>query len=181
MSLTETDIFQIFFWLTGGVFWTVSTVSVLHTLSKYRRGLRQRTAETLITLEERFAPHRDVARQLDPASGKYAADLESAVQKSLDGVPPDQRTAAEREAIPALDHFLRFLILLTNLEKYELLERTAIVDMYCYWFNAVKNNDHLRGYVRKYFGTLDRYLDSRSFEHPGLVTSERAARQLPSA
>lgn len=160
------DKFQIIFWLVGIVFWLVSMWSIRLGFRQYRTGLRQRTAQGLIDLEERFEAHREIARKIDPESRRFETELLPAVETSLAGVPHFRRKPEEREAIHALDEFLRFLLLVSGLERYQILDRDATNYMYWYWFSAVKENRDLMKYVGRYFPTLNGYLNSRTFGPP---------------
>lgn len=153
---------QILFWLAGTVASIVTTVSVIRAIRQYRKSNRQRVAESLMELEDRLEAHWKIMPLLDPASGRYESELRRAVQASLNDIPTEKREPEDRDLILQLDKFLRFLLLLSSLEKYELLNREALVYMYAYWFKAVYHgNDDLRKYVEKYFPTLNRWLKSK--------------------
>ena len=156
------DIFQIVFWATGSALTIVSIVSVVKAIRQYRTNSQQRVAQSLMDLESRLESHWEIMPLIDPASQRYEAELYAAVQNSLDEVPQEKRKEPERQLILQLDKFLRFLLLLSSLEKYELLDRAALDYMYWYWFEAVyKKNGHLRKYVEKYFPTLYGWLVER--------------------
>jgi hypothetical protein len=153
---------QIFFWLAGTVASIVTTVSIIRALQQYRRSNRQRVAESLTALEERLQAHWRIMALLDPASGRYTAELRPAVQESLDKIPPGKRQPEHKELIIQLDQFLRFLLLLSSLEKYELLNREALEYMYEYWFAAVyPDNEHLRAYIKNYYPKLNTWLSQK--------------------
>src|ERR1700687_154821 len=158
------DSIQIAFWLAGTAFSVVSLISVIQAIRQYRRNTRQRVAQSLAELEERLESFWEIMPLIDPASGRYDSELRRAVQNSLDDMPQKNREAPGPKLITQLDQFLRFLLLLGVLEKYELLNREALDYMYSYWFDAVYENEHLRQYVLKYFPTLYRLL-SRKFAH----------------
>src|ERR1051325_3482215 len=153
---------QIAFWLTGAAFSIVSIVSVIKAIRQYRKNTRQRVAESLIELEQRLERYWEIMPLIDPASQRYDLELRRAVQDSLDDVPLEKRRLSDRKLILQLDQFLRFLLLLSSLEKYELLNREALDYMYWYWFDAVYNrNEHLKKYVQKYIPTLNSWLIER--------------------
>lgn len=103
---------------------------------------------------------------LDPASKRYELELQPAVQESLDKIPADKRKPEHKELIIQLDQFLRFLLLLSSLEKYELLNREALEYMYEYWFAAVyPKNKHLQGYIKDYYPKLNLWL-SQKYQQP---------------
>jgi hypothetical protein len=171
------DGFQIAFWFCGTSLSIVSIFSVIQAIRQYRRNTKQRVAQSLMELEERLETHWQIMPLIDPASRRYDSELRPAVQNSLDEMPQLNRRSEDRTLIVQLDQFLRFLLLLGSLEKYELLDRQAIDYMYSYWFAAVYlKNDHLREYIRKYFPTLsgllsDRFAATRE-EGPGEDTNE---------
>lgn len=157
------DGIQIASWLGGTALSLVSIVSVILAIRQYRRNTRQRVAQSLMELEARLETHWEIMPLIDPASKRYDSELRRAVQNSLEDLPQEKRQPEERKLILQLDQFLRFLLLLGSLEKYELLNREALDYMYSYWFAAVYlKNDHLRGYIEAYFPNLfillkDRY------------------------
>jgi ligand-binding SRPBCC domain-containing protein len=154
------DYFQILFYSIGSVFSVFSIYSIYQARRQYRRSLRHRTAESLRDLEERFATFEDILPLIDPESGRYELELEPSVRKSLRRLPQSQRTDKDRRLIFRLDWLLRFLLLLTALEKYELLRVDALRYMYLYWFHSVNGNPHLRSYLDTYFPTLANALDN---------------------
>ncbi len=156
------DGIQIAFWLGATVLSLVSVVSVIQAIRQYQRNARQRVAQSLMELEERLETHWQIMPLIDPASKRYDSELRPAVQNSLDEMPQLNRRPEDRTLIVQLDQFLRFLLLLGSLEKYELLDREALDYMYSYWFAAVYlKNDHLRDYIKKYFPTLNSLLSDR--------------------
>jgi hypothetical protein len=162
MSDYVKDIVQILFWVTGAAFTIVSIVSVVKAIRQYGTNSQQRVAQSLMDLESRLETHWEIMPLIDPASQRYQVELYGAVENSLNDVPQANREEPERQLILQLDQFLRFLLLLSSLEKYELLDRAALDYMYWYWFEAVyKRNDHLRRYVEKYFPTLYGWLVER--------------------
>jgi len=160
------DDFQIAFWFFGTILSIVSIFSVIQAIRQYQRNAKQRVAQSLIELEDRLETHWQIMPLIDPASKRYDSELRPAVQNSLDQMPQLNRRPEDRTLIVQLDQFLRFLLLLGSLEKYELLDREAIDYMYSYWFAAVYlKNDHLRGYIKTYFPTLNSLLSDR-FDAP---------------
>jgi hypothetical protein len=137
------------------LFYIVGILSALFGIPRYYRTSRQRMAETLIDLEDRFAHHRPMRRMIDPAANESAALL-TAVRKSLDG---PERTPGERDLLGQLDEFLRFLLLLSRLQKNALVSCEALAYMYYYWFNAVRETDELWRYVQRYFPMLKSFMD----------------------
>ena len=161
------DIVQIAFWLLGIAFSVVSIVSVVQVIRQYRANTRQRIAQSLIDLELRLEKHWEIMPLLDPASKRYDDELRTAVQNSLEHLPQLSRKDSDRKLILQLDQFLRFLLLLSSLEKYQLLDHDALEYMYHYWFKAVYiKNAHLRCYIGEYFPTLNTWLVHRYGEMP---------------
>lgn len=156
------DGIQITYWIGGTALSLVSIGSVILAIRQYRRNTRQRVAQSLMELEERLETHWEIMQLIDPASKRYDSELRRAVQNSLDDMPQLNRQPDDRKLIVQLDQFLRFLLLLGSLEKYELLNREALDYMYSYWFAAVYlKNDHLRVYIAKYFPMLKNLLSDR--------------------
>jgi hypothetical protein len=156
------DGIQIASWLGGTALSLVSIVSVILAIRQYRRNTRQRVAQSLMELEERLETHWEIMPIIDPASKRYDSELRHAVQNSLEDMPQLNRQPEDRKLIVQLDQFLRFLLLLSSLERYELLNREALDYMYSYWFAAVYlKNGHLRVYIEKYFPTLNSLLSDR--------------------
>jgi hypothetical protein len=127
-----------------------------------QKGLRQRTAENLLELEKGFSRLEDTLPLIDPASKRYEGELKFAVENSIQQVPQEQRSDPERGLILGLDRFLRFMLLLTALVNYELIKADALEYEYWYWFDAIRNNSHLRSYTEKYFPTLARALNDET-------------------
>jgi hypothetical protein len=136
------------------LFYIVAVLSAVFGIPRYFRTSRQRTAETLIELEDRFAKHRTIRRMIDPAAGQ-AKSLLDAARKSVSGVP---RSEEEGKLLTELDDFLRFLLLLSRLQKNALVSSEALAYMYYYWFNAVRDTDELWQYTRRYFPMLERFM-----------------------
>ena len=150
---------QLAFYAAGAIFSVFSIYSIYQARRQYRRSLRQRTAQSLLELEERFGEFKDIFPLVDPESGRYEEELQPAVEKSLQQMPASDRTHHEKVKIVLLDRFLRFLLLLTAVQEYELLKPEALRYMYWYWFKAVSENPHLRSYVDRYFPTLETALE----------------------
>ena len=136
----------------------LATVSALLAVFQYRRSVRQRVAESLMEMEKRFRDLKDVTVLIDPANiHLYRAKLQPMVLKAI-STPPIERIEEEEWRLAELDQFLRFLLLLSVMEKHVLLNRRALATMYHYWFSAVWQNPNLKAYVAKYFPKLDRFL-----------------------
>lgn len=157
------DTSQIVFYIVGAIFSVFSIYSIYQARRQYRRSLRQRTAESLMELEQRFAEFKDILPLIDPESQRYEQELQPTVDKSLKNMPQARRSDKDRRLILRLDQLLRFLLLLTSLEKYDLLKAEALQYMYFYWFNSLKRNEHLKSYVDQYFPTLAAALEADSF------------------
>ncbi len=158
-TMSLKDKVEIALWICQSIFYAVSAGAVLFGFFQYSTGVRQRTAETLIRLENRLAGLKDIVRLIDPALSRYSAELSPAVTKSLDELP---KTRDEEELIVRLDQFLRFLLLLGGLEKNRLLNRKSLAYMYHYWFSPILKNPDLKAYVAKYFKNLNRFLEDNS-------------------
>jgi len=157
---------QVFFWLAGGVFWLVSIYQIVRGFRQYKASVQQRAAESLMKLEERFATLSDITWLIDPESKMYERErkeggLASAVKKSLEGRQL-QRTPDEDKKGVLLDQLLRFLLLVSRVEKDKLLDLEALKYMYHYWFEAVASGHQydLRCYVKLYFKNLNAFLDN---------------------
>ncbi|HEX9670192.1 MAG TPA: hypothetical protein VGC93_11995 [Thermoanaerobaculia bacterium] len=162
----DTGALQNLWWLTGAIFYAVSAVAVLCAAWKYLVGLDQRSAETLVQLEARFADLTDIARAVDPEAHEFeGSGLAHAVQKGLDA-QWDTRDDKERALMRRLDAFLRFLQVLGTLERNRLLNRRALWDTYHYWFRAIDTNPMLRRYINLHFPVLNAFLrrNARHFE-----------------
>jgi hypothetical protein len=137
------------------LFYLVGILSAVFGIPRYFRTSRQRMAETFIELEDRFAQHRPIRRMIDPAADESAPLIE-AVRNSLDGIP---RSTPERQLLTQLDDFLRFLLLLSRLQKNALVSSEALAYMYYYWFNAVRDTPDLWRYVQQYFPMLQNFMN----------------------
>lgn len=133
-------------------------VAAWKAILEYRRSIRERIAERFITLEQLFAKLSDITRLVDPNMDQYNKKLGPAVRKSFTD-PPTPTTKDEHALLVRLDQFLRFLLLVSSLKKFALIETKALAYMYGYWFLAVIENKDLKEYVQKYFTNLDRFLE----------------------
>ena len=158
MSVVTKDLMEFYSWLSKLIGVLVAAFSAGFAAFQYWRDVRRRTAESLLEIEKRFDTLTDIARLIDPASRLYETDLRPIVEES---VKPTGRTRSpdEHKRIMRLDEFLRFLLLLTRLEKNLFVSRTEVVTMYHYWFDAVAQNEHLMGYVKKYYKNLSEFLN----------------------
>jgi len=143
--------------LVQSAFYFFGTVGALFAFYQYSVSVRQKTAETLLDLEQRFASLGPIVSLVDPASGRYKRSLAPTVDKSLKQT--SDRTPADRRKIQALDAYLRFLLLLTGLERNWLLNRDTLGRMYHYWFVAVIVNPQLSAYTAKYFPKLWAFIE----------------------
>jgi len=146
--------------LVQAAFYGFGTIGALFAFYQYSVSVRQKTAETLLDLENRFASLGPIVSFVDPASGRYKRTLAPAVAKSLR--QSDDRTSADRRQIEALDAYLRFLLLLTGLERNWLLNRDSLGRMYHYWFVAVIVNPQLSEYTARYFPKLWAFIETHA-------------------
>jgi len=160
------DVPQIVFYIVGAIFSAFSIYSIYRARRQYRVSLRQRTAQSLMELEERVAELKEVLPLIDPESNRYDLELRPAVEKSIQKLDQLKRSEDDRAKMILLDRFLRFLLLLTAMQEYELLKPDALRYMYWYWFRAVSENSHLKSYIDSYFPTLAAALEKEPIALP---------------
>ena len=162
-----TAVIQSVFYVIGSILSLCSIYAIFEARKQYKRGLKQRAAETLLELEKRLSSLEDILVLVDPEGKRYELELKPSVEKSLQGLPQSQRSNEDRELILRLDRFLRFMLLLTALVKYDLLKSDALQYQYWYWFAAIRQNPHLKAYTVKYFPTLAGALGDERLTPPG--------------
>jgi len=143
-------------------FYIVGILSAAFGIPRYLRATRRKMAETFIELEDRFAHHRRITRMIDPEVGE-SAELVEAIRKLL-AKPPEVRSKNEGKLLAQFDDFLRFLLLLSQLQKNSLVSTEALSYMYYYWFNAVMQQPPLRRYVQVFFRLLSDFMDEHEDE-----------------
>lgn len=152
--LTRIDLLLGIALAAGGVLW-----GFYRYLRQRREETSIRIGETLLELESRFT-NLEIRPQVDPSTG-IGEQLREAVDKSIRDL---RRTAEETGLLMKLDEFLRFLLLMSGLEKYRLLRTDAIAYMFQYWFTALLEDRWLSAYVAKYFKNLNRFLNDKAPE-----------------
>jgi hypothetical protein len=157
---------QTIFYAIGSILSLCSIYAIFEARKQYKKGLRQRTAENLVALEKQFTKLEDILVLIDPAGGRYEQELKPTVEKSLKKLPQSQRSDADRVLIRQLDRFLRFMLLLTALVRFELLIRDALNYEYWYWFDAIRKNPDLKDYTQDYFPTLAAALKDETLTPP---------------
>jgi NAD-dependent deacetylase len=151
---------------------------------RWRRERRDRATDVLLHLEERFASE-GIQRgcELVDDDAAYATIRRALVGRS---VPPDEaageprghgtETAAEREALAALDRLLRFYILLLGIQPGQVRDE-VLATTYRYWlaqcFNPARRE--LRLYVTRLFPALGAWIakEASSRVGDGFLTPER--------
>ena len=118
-----------------------------------------RSAETLIRMEEELRRHQLILRELDASSPHRMRNLGPAIARSLKR-DYSHRNGEDDEWVRRFDDFLRFLLLLSALERFKLLKTEALMYMYWYWFCMVLGRPIAKEYVRKNFPTLYSYMRS---------------------
>ncbi|HEX7833210.1 MAG TPA: hypothetical protein VF787_26375 [Thermoanaerobaculia bacterium] len=170
---------QEWFWVTTAIAQLVSTCAIFAAAFKYYRRRDHPSGETLRLLEDRFkdfhqtwefdvSGHRKVmppiTRAIEHDGDEFTrCKLESSIRKGASGEPAS-RDDCERAWIPRLDALLRFLMIVSAMEKNRLLKKEALWDAYHYWFRTVNNNVLVRIYIGLHFPVLDRFLRENAEE-----------------